>query len=222
MIGLVSTPSAAQSIPDQPVRFTFSAAVTLPGMTLPAGQYEFKQTRSMSDRQIIQVFDDKGKSRGMLMALAAARTDGQPVPEKAEITFMETPANMPQAVKTYWYPGIRSGGHEFVYPRAQARLIAQTSQTPVLTTTGADTNSGNLARMSSNGESTDLNMQESHEVAAPAVAPPAPASVQADASVSTPSPRRALPKTASQLPLFAAVGCLALVSGLVLRRRHLV
>ncbi len=194
MLGVIaSTPSAAQTILDQPVRFTFSAPVTLPGMTLPAGQYEFKLARSASDRQIVQVFDDKGKSRGVLMAIAAVRADSQPVPEKAEITFMETPVNMPQAVKVYWYPGIRTGGHEFVYPRAQAQLIAKASTTGVLTTTGADANSGNLTRLSANGESTDVSAQK---VSAPAAAEtPAPASVEANAP-----PRPALVATCRRLP----------------------
>jgi LPXTG-motif cell wall-anchored protein len=222
--GLASTPSAGQTIVDQPVRFTFSAPITLPGMTLPAGQYEFKLTRSASDRQIVQVFDDKGKSHGMLAALAAVRTDGQPVPQKPEITFMETPENMPQAVKVYWYPGIRSGGHEFIYPRAQAQLIARTSKTTVLTTTGADASSGTLTRMSANGESADLNAQDTHE-AAPAVAPPsapppAPVSMEANASNTAPRTRRALPKTGSELPLIAAIGFVALFSGVALIRRR--
>jgi hypothetical protein len=221
LIGLSSTPSAAQSIPDQPVRFTFSAPVTLPGVTLAAGQYEFKQTSSASDRQIIQVFNNKGQSLGMFMALAAVRTDGQPLPEKPEVTFMETPENMPQAVKVYWYPGIRTGGHEFIYPRAQAQTIARTSQTPVLTTTGADTNSGTLTRMSASGESANLSAQDTREVSAPAVAAPAaPPNLEASASYSTPAPRRALPKTASQLPLIVATGFVALISGVVLLRRQ--
>jgi LPXTG-motif cell wall-anchored protein len=220
--GLAGTPAAGQTIVDQPVRFTFSAPVTLPGMTLPAGQYEFKLNRSASDRQIVQVFDDKGKSRGMLMALAAVRTDGQPVPTKPEVSFMETPENMPQAVKVYWYPGIRSGGHEFIYPRAQAQMIARVSRTPVLTTTGADASSGTLTRMSANGESADLSAQDTQ--AAPAVAPPAPApapaSMEANASHAAPATRRALPKTASDLPLIAALGFAALISGVVLMRRR--
>src|SRR5262249_46460858 len=122
-IGLSAYSAAAQTIVDQPVRFTFNGPVTLPGMTLQAGQYEFKLTRSNVERQMVQVFDSSGKSLGMLMAIPASRTNGQPVPEKPEITFMETPANMPQAIRIYWYPGIRSGGHEFVYSRTQAQLI---------------------------------------------------------------------------------------------------
>ena len=42
---------------DKTTVFTFSAPVELPGLTLPAGTYVFKVLDSVSDRNIVQVFD---------------------------------------------------------------------------------------------------------------------------------------------------------------------
>jgi len=228
--GLLWMPSkaAAQTIVDQPVYFTFSGPVALPGMTLQAGKYMFKQTRSNVERETIQVFDDKGKSLGVAMAIPAARTNGEPVPEKPEVNFYEaSPGGAAQAVHIYWYPGIRTGGHEFVYPRAQAEQIAKASHTSVLTTTGNDVNSGSLTRVSENGtteQSASASMAPPEPRSAPAATPaPAPAAapdLQANASTPAPAPRRALPKTASELPVVAGVGVLSLFAGLVLAARR--
>ncbi len=63
---------------------------------------------------------------------------------------------MPSVVKSWWYPGSRTG-YEFIYPKNQARLLAQGTGQPVLTTlaettTAATTDTGELARVSPFGE----------------------------------------------------------------------
>jgi LPXTG-motif cell wall-anchored protein len=60
---------------------------------------------------------------------------GEPV-DTPELRFMETAADVPVAIKSWWYAGDRQG-YEFVYPRAQARLLAEGAGTPVLTTEAA-------------------------------------------------------------------------------------
>ena len=54
----------------------------------------------------------------------------------AEVRFMETPANMAPAIRTWWYPGLKTGW-EFVYPKDQAKLLAKTAKEPILTTADA-------------------------------------------------------------------------------------
>ena len=44
--------------------------------------------------------------------------------DDAELRFLETPAGQPAAVKTWWYPG-NTIGREFIYPKSQARRLAQ-------------------------------------------------------------------------------------------------
>jgi len=231
---------------DQPVYLTFSGPVSVPGQTLAAGKYMFKMTSSKVDRQVVQIFDESGKSVAIVTAIPAARTNGEPVPEKPEVNFYEAGPGVAQPVRMWWYPGIRTGGHEFIYPRAQAQQIAKTSTTGVLTTTGADADSGKMVRMTANGE-TDVTQNNppaagasaaamappESPAAAAAPAPPAPsapvvssaarsnADMQARATTPAPAARRALPKTASDLPMVLAIGLMSLFAGvmLVARRR---
>lgn len=242
--------AAAQTIVDQPVYLTFSGPVSVPGKTLAAGKYMFKMTSSKVDRQVVQIFDESGKSVAIVTSIPAARTNGEPVPEKPEVNFYESAPGVAQAVRMWWYPGIRTGGHEFIYPRTQAQQIAKTSTTGVLTTTGADADSGKIVRMTANGETDVTQNSEAapaaganasaaamapRESAAPAAAPAPTASsapvvnsdarssadTQARATTPARAARRALPKTASDLPIVLAIGLMSLFAGvmLVARRR---
>jgi LPXTG-motif cell wall-anchored protein len=55
------------------------------------------------------------------------------VPNAPEVRFMETAANVPPAIRTWWYPGQKTGW-EFIYPRTQALQLARVAKQPVLTT----------------------------------------------------------------------------------------
>jgi LPXTG-motif cell wall-anchored protein len=214
------------------VYFTFSAPVTLPGVTLPAGQYEFKLTSSPADRHIVQVYSkDNQKYVGMFFAIAAMR----PTPtEKPEVTFLETSGGMPPAVQTWWYPGITTG-HEFIYPRDVAEKLAKTNTKGVLTTKG-DAKTGSITRLTASGE-TDVNASARDEKvdrdrgqavpemsnaakAAPPEPPAADMNLQARATTPEPQPRRALPKTGSELPTILAMGLASLFAGLALTGRR--
>lgn len=112
---------------------TFSSAVELPGVTLPAGTYLFKLADSPSNRHIVQVFDqDERQLHATILAVPAERMEatGENV-----VTFRETVAGGTPAVQYWYYPGDRIG-HEFVYPKDQAMRIAQRSGQNVLTSEG--------------------------------------------------------------------------------------
>jgi hypothetical protein len=116
---------------DQRTYFTFSAPVQLPGVTLPAGKYLFRLADPTTGRKVISVLSADGKTPlAMLHTIPNRMAEA---PRNAEIRFMETPANMAPAVKTYWYPG-KSIGYEFIYPRQQALQLARATSQPVLTT----------------------------------------------------------------------------------------
>src|SRR5678809_1260871 len=111
--------------------FTFSEPVTLPGVTLPAGRYLFRLADPNSSRKVISVLSADGKKPlAMLHTIPNQLTQA---PQEAEIRFMETAANVPPAIKTWWYPG-KSIGYEFIYPRQQALQLAKVTSQPVLTT----------------------------------------------------------------------------------------
>jgi hypothetical protein len=99
---------------------TFSGPVQIPGATLAAG-----------NRHVVQVFDQTEKKvYGTILAIPDERVE--PV-SKPIVLFSERPANTPQAIKSWFYPGERIG-NEFVYPRNQAMKIARETHQGVLAT----------------------------------------------------------------------------------------
>jgi LPXTG-motif cell wall-anchored protein len=216
--------------------FTFSAPVQLPGVTLQAGKYQFQLANSPANRHIVQIYNaDGSKMITTILAIAAQRSD---VPNDAEVRFFETPANMPPAIQTWWFPGTRTG-HEFIYPKDVAMTLAKTNK-GVLTTEG-DARTGELARLSSSGETKVAANESAMEVSGKSLrgempnagqqAPPepgltrnntpAPAAMASASAATTREPRSALPHTATDMWLVAIVGLASLTFGLaVLRRRH--
>jgi hypothetical protein len=133
------------------VYFTFSESVMVPNMTLPAGKYLF---RVVGDgRTIVQIYTgDRAKLLHTAMSVQTARSDQ---PEKPEIRMIESAAEGPIAVGTWWYPEMRQGW-EFVYPREQAMKLAKTAKQPILTTAEntapEDVGSSDLVRLQPSGE----------------------------------------------------------------------
>jgi LPXTG-motif cell wall-anchored protein len=215
---------------DKRTYFTFSGAVEMPGVALPAGQYEFRLANPDSSRNVIQVSSRDGKkSYGLFTTHPAER---QTASEDAEVRFMEAGAGSPPAIRTWWYPGERTG-YEFVYPKQQARRIAQRSRQAVLTTrkdttTAQEIGGADLTRVSPTGSETRVAENE------PAEAIPAgqrQTGVRGDSgSVPAPSPaqqsgtvarhRTSLPQTASDTPLIAGMGVLLLAAAAIVRRRR--
>ena len=119
-----ATASAQGTLADRKTVVTVSGPVSVPGTTLPAGTYVFKIADSPSNKNIVQIFDrDEAKLIATLLAVPAERNeaDGDPL-----ITFKETPSDRPPAVR-YWYYAGEKSGNEFVYPKAQALMIARAS-----------------------------------------------------------------------------------------------
>jgi len=108
---------------------TFSAPVSLPGVTLPAGSYMFKLADSQVNRNIVQVFTkDRSKILATILAIPAERNEPA---DETVITFAESPANSAPAIRYWYYPGDKRG-QEFAYPKKQATEIANAAHTSVL------------------------------------------------------------------------------------------
>ena len=153
---------------DKRTYFTFSAPIALPGATLPAGRYLFRIVDTTSTRKVIQVLSDDGKKPfAMANTIPDVRRDA---PKDATVAFYETPAGAPAAVKTWWYPG-ETTGYQFIYPRAQARQIAQNTGKTILTTKSASTKSeetktAELARVDAQGKDSDVDAAASAQASA--------------------------------------------------------
>jgi hypothetical protein len=228
VVALLAMPAAAQGPTDQRTYFTFSAPFEVPGgKTLPAGKYTFRVMDSPSNRHIVQVMSEDGRQlHATVLAIPAERQDP---PSDPEIRFMEAAANVPPAIRTWWYPG-RSIGHEFVYPKDQARRLAARQPEPVLTVTGnersaEDMKDADLARLSSSGEETAVTADGARAQTAPPPAttdraPERPATTTADTTREPRTERTELPRTASPMPLIGLTGVVALLLGGALRLRR--
>ncbi len=234
-----AVPVRAQGPIDSRTEFTFNQSVELPGVTLPPGTYIFRFADPNSSRKVMQVVakDASNKTYGLFLTISAQRPRAS---DDAELRFIETPAGTPAAVKTWWYPG-NTIGREFIYPKAQARKLAQANNTTVLTTK-ADTVSNDqmqtadLAYMSASGQETPLTDDQLVDAAAntppvggraaasasaanSAQAAPAPrndrAPVEVGRSASNQSNRTQLPKTSTLLPLIGLLGAASVLGGAV-------
>jgi hypothetical protein len=118
---------------------TFSQAVEVPGRVLPAGTYTFQLLDSLSDRNIVQIFNADG-SQIIVTILAINNYRLQPTGETV-MKFSERPGDSPEALRAWFYPG-DAFGQEFVYPKVRAIQLAQTTKVivPAVTTETIDDN----------------------------------------------------------------------------------
>jgi hypothetical protein len=137
LIGAVLVPGARADDWNKKTVVTFSAPVEIPGVhlagwgVLPAGTYVFKILDSLSNRHIVQIFNqDETKIYATILAIPNYRLKAT---DKTVITFSERPAGQPEALRAWFYPGSTSG-EEFVYPKAKAIELAKAANTPVLFT----------------------------------------------------------------------------------------
>jgi hypothetical protein len=163
-----TSPASAQPM-DERVFFTFSAPVELPGVVLPGGKYIFRLADPTSSHDVVQVLSGDGmKSQGIFFTVPAVRLEPAPKPE---VRFIETAAGTPPAIRAYWNLA-DTIGHEFIYPKEQARRLAKASKEPVLTTaaqttTSDQTNTGNIVRLSADGRETAVNASSKPAPSAP-------------------------------------------------------
>jgi len=216
--GLAPAVASAQPA-DKTTYFTFSGPVDMPGTALPAGKYVFRLANPDTSRNVIQVRSADGKRVvGLFFSHPAERRDAA---KDAEIRFMEASAGTPPAVRTWWYPGERTG-YEFIYPKTQARRIAQRTKQDVLTTksettTAQQTNSDDLTRVSAAGN--DIQVADN---TAETPSGSATRGELRDNSVPTKvgtvaRARTQLPQTASNSPLIALIGVLMLAAAALVR-----
>ena len=221
----------AQAQPaDYRTYFTFSAPVTLPGITLPAGTYLFRLADPDTSRKVISVLSADGKTSLAMLHTIPNRLPQ--APREAEVRFMETPANVPPAIKTWWYPG-KSIGYEFIYPRQQALQLAQVTSEPVLTTVAEtkDFETADLSRISGSGVPAAVVVDDNPapvaatgrvqqgEVVTGGGSVTAARDPRADERART-TARTELPKTASSWPTVALFGAVAMLTGLILSLRQ--
>jgi hypothetical protein len=206
LFGIAFAPRSQADEWNEKTIFTFSQPVEVPGMILPPGTYVFKLMDSLSDRDVVQIFN---KDQTKLLATILAIPDYRMNPTSTPIVkFNERPANAPEAIDAWFYPG-DNYGMEFVYPKERATILAKANNRPVLAheaSPQAKPNELKTTRVKA------VNPAGQEVEMAKVITPPTPAPTAA----ATPAPK--MPHTASDLPLLAIIGLLLLGSGFVLPR----
>jgi hypothetical protein len=223
LMGAILVPVARADSWNRKTVVTFSGPVEIPGVhlagwgVLPAGTYVFKILDSQSDRHIVQIFNkEETIVYATILAIPNYRLQAT---DKTVITFRERPAGEPEALRAWFYPG-RNWGEEFVYPKARAVVLAKASNVPVLYTE-ADIPVEVAAPVKSAAEPMVVQLKRApimaikptgEEVQLAVVVTPPPAEKAADMA-----PEKALPSTASSLPLIGLAGLLALAAAFAVR-----
>ena len=97
---------------DKKTIVTFGDAVEIPGQVLPAGTYVFKLANSLSDRRIVQIWNEgENQLLATILAVPNYRLDS---PDKPIFEFDERPGDSPMALHSWFFPGDNTG-QEFVY-----------------------------------------------------------------------------------------------------------
>jgi len=223
LLGGFARTTTAQTDTRDRTFLTFSGAVEMPGVTLPAGTYVFKLADTAS-RNVVEVWDrDEKKMIGHWLFVQAERPN---VSQDTVIMFKETAAGQTPAVHFWYYPCERIG-KEFVYPKAQALKIAARADERVLSTEGEVGGNASVSSVDAKGNVTEwtpekapapqpqiaeqpaLPRPESQIARAEPAPSPAPAPRPAPAARQAPR-TEPLPQTASPLVFSTIVGLLSL------------
>ena len=123
-IGTATVARADQG--DELTYVTFSAPVEVPGVVLPAGTYTFTLEDSTgTDGGIVQVFDrHRSKLYATFLSIPEQRMK---TTDKPEVVLEKGAPGAPEAVEAWFYPDDEVG-HKFVYPKAEAQMIAKANQ----------------------------------------------------------------------------------------------
>jgi hypothetical protein len=207
--------SAASAQPwNKKTTVTFSGRFEIPGVTaqvLPAGTYVFRLLDSMSDRNIVQIFNkDESHIYATILAIPNYRLKAT---DKTVMTFAERAAGEPQAIRAWFYPG-DNWGQEFVYPKWKAVELAKIAKLPVPYI--PDAIAPNIVVPARTP--TEPAVIALKEVPIMAVKPTGEDVAIAEVIEAPPVQTAAhLPKTAGDLPLLALMGFLCLGIGISLR-----
>jgi hypothetical protein len=198
------TPAAMADDWNKETVVTISGPIEVPGVgqhILPAGTYVFKILDSLSDRHIVQIFN-QNKTHVFTTILAIPNYRLQAT-DKTVITFRERPAGEPEALRAWFYPGMQ-WGEEFVYAKPRAAQLAKETNERVLAT-DVELESAQVDVLKTAPVLAVAPTGEPVELAKAVEMPPA----ESDAAPVMVA-AAALPKTASSLPLIGLIGLLGL------------
>jgi hypothetical protein len=209
LLGVASTPAYAQSDRENST-FTVTEPVDVGTFTLPPGTYLIKVVMLDSNRNMIQVTNvEQTKVFASVLATPHAIRADEVVPASRYI-YYATAEGQPKALRT-WFARDTTNGQDIIYPKRRAMELAAAAKEPVIAIPDevkeAEYKSAPLTIVTPEQQ---VKPYEQPVILVQKAPEPAPI-VVAEARP------RELPRTASHVPLFAALGLLSLGGALGLR-----
>jgi hypothetical protein len=115
-------PSAHAGTWNQMTKLTFNRPVEIPHATLPAGTYWFVLADDPSNRDMVEIYSANWSKR--YATLQTVTTQRARPTDDTDLIFAERPANKPEALLKWYYPGELTG-HEFVYSSRHEKEFAR-------------------------------------------------------------------------------------------------
>jgi len=109
VVGVVfATPASAQMVAaDRATYLTFSAPVSLPGVSLPAGTYLFRFVDPMESDSVLEVLSQDGKTvYAIVNTIPATRSEAK---AEATVTFKETRSDAPPQIQKWFFADSADG-----------------------------------------------------------------------------------------------------------------
>jgi hypothetical protein len=213
--GLLFAPAASAQVPlPEESTWHLTEPTDVGGTILQPGTYLITAVARPSDRNMVRVTSPDRKE--LFATVLTVPRYLAPGDERSNTMFVYYPAveGQPRVLRT-WFPSdpMSDGGHDIVYSDKRARELARLASTRVVTypdtVTTADFETADLYVMTPEARTETWVVPAPQTSAAP---PPAPA--PAPVVVET---RRELPRTASNTPMVALLGLLAIAGAVVIR-----
>jgi hypothetical protein len=222
VVGIVAVaPKAAADEWDKKTIITTTETIEVPGATLPAGTYVFKLVNMTDADRHTVIIQNERENHTFATILAIPNYRLRPT-GKTRITFWETPAGAPKAIRAWFYPG-DNFGQEFAYKRERATQIStvtheEVPQEPaqVAAAEPAPVPAPEPAPAPQVADNTPPPAPEPAPAVAEAAPAPQPAPAPEPALIAQNTTPNELPQTAGNIPLLALFGFSALALAAVL------
>jgi len=196
---------------DRKTRITISEPMEIPGgKILQPGTYVLKLADEQDNRHTVYIQNER-ENHTYATVFAVANYRVKPT-GKSVITFWETPAGQPKAIRAWFYPG-EDYGQEFLYPKSRVTEINQVAsqQVPEAPANVEPAPAPPEPEVAENAPPPAPPEVAPEPAPAPAPEPvaaaPAPAPAPVVVAEKTPPPAPAeIPHTAGSLPLLALFG----------------
>ena len=204
-VGLTANTSHAEDSAKK-ATLTLNALTQLPGTTVAAGSYVFKQSGEQAGWNIVQVYNQDESS--LVTTLLAYPNPNLSSSGQSILIYPQSTDGRTQVMEAFFFDN-DPVAQQLAYPKKTADEIGAANHVRVPTTGTSDAYPSSLPSASSSW-SAPLN-QDAMQTPAQTSSEPPPASSSA-------AKNEPLPQTGSPLPLIGLIGLLALV-GIVLLRR---